>query len=354
MAKSNGLQKSYPWTLSPLIACAPMRLIALAPLAVAVSQAGGLGFLAAGTDCSSLDHDLAEATSLLSQSPSQIRTSPCAVKEGEPLSIGVGFINWGADLEQALSSIRKYVPAAVWFFAPKELSDLVPWTEKTREVTEGRTKVWIQIGTVADALNVANSCRPDVIVVQGTDAGGHGLERGAGIISLLPEVADALEEQGFGSIHLVAAGGIVEGRGVAASLVMGASGVAMGTRFLAAKEATIAKGYQDEVVRASDGGITTIRSTIYDRLRGITDWPKQFNGRGIINQTFVDAQNGMDFEENQRLYKEEIKKGNEGWGLLARMTTYAGTGIGLVKEVQDTEHIIQEIRRDALSLVPKL
>ncbi len=354
MTELSNLQESYPWTLRPLIACAPMRLITLAPLAVAASRAGGIGFLAAGTDCSSLEHHLAEASSLLDLSPPQMPVSATSTAEQKPLPIGVGFINWGADLDQALTSIQKYIPAAVWLFAPKELSDLVPWTEKTREVTQGRTKVWIQISTVVDALEVANSCNPDVIVVQGTDAGGHGLERGAGVVSLLPEVMDALKAQGHGSIPLLAAGGIVEGRGVAASLVLGASGVAMGTRFLATKEATIAKGYQDEIIRANDGGISTIRSKVYDQLRGTTGWPNHFNGRGIINQSFMDAQKGMDLKENKRLYTEEVGKGNAGWGVNARMTTYAGTAVGLIKELQEAGNVLQEIREDVRRLLTNM
>lgn len=351
MADSHRLQKSYPWTLSPLIACAPMRLITLAPLAVAVSQAGGFGFLAAGTDCSSLDDNLTEAASLLGRSSSDSAISSLATTEKAVLPIGVGFINWGADLNQALSSIIKFIPAAVWFFAPRESSDLITWTNKVREATQGRTKIWIQIGTVSDAVEVATTCNPDVIVVQGNDAGGHGLEKGAGIISLLPEVTDALRIKGHGNIPLIAAGGIVEGRGVAASFVVGASGVAMGTRFMATNEATIAQGYQKEILRASDGGVTTIRTKVYDRIRGTTGWPDQFNGRGIVNMSFTDAQSGMALEENTRLYKEEMEKGDAGWGIHARMTTYAGTGVGLIKTVKPAGEVIEKIRKDTLRLL---
>ena len=106
-----------------------------------------------------------------------------------------------------------------------------------------KTKIWIQIGTVSDAVEVAHLCAPDVLVVQGADAGGHGLAQGAGIASLLPEVADALREVGKDFIPLVAAGGIVEGRGVAACIASGANTVVIGTRFLASREANITKGY---------------------------------------------------------------------------------------------------------------
>ena len=82
----------------------------------------------------------------------------------------------------------------------------------------------IQIGTVMDAIEVAPSCHPDVLVVQGADAGGLGLAQGAGIVSLLPEVADSSRGIGMGNIPPVAAGGIVEGRRTAACLALGGCG----------------------------------------------------------------------------------------------------------------------------------
>ena len=193
--------------------------------------------------------------------------------------------------------------------------------------------------------------QPDVLVVQGSDAGGHGLAQGAGVITLVPEVSDAIDslagrERGQVPI-IVAAGGIAEARGAAAVLALGASGLVMGTRFLAAKEAVIATGYQNEVVRASDGGQTTVRTKVYDNVRGTTGWADTYNGRGIINKSYIEAVAGLDEEENKKLYKEEIKKGDAGWGIEGRMTTYAGTGIGLVKTVMSAEDIVISVREGA-------
>ena len=167
-------------------------------------------------------------------------------------------------------------------------------------MSKGKTKIWIQIGTVKDAIEVARSCHPDVLVVQGADAGGHGLVQGAGIVTLLPEVADSLRGIGMADIPLVAAGGIVEGRGSAACLALGACVVVMGMRFLASREASIAKEYQDNVLRMDDGGTSTVRTRVYDTLRG-TERPSRYNGRGIINQSYLDAQNGVVFY--QKLYR---------------------------------------------------
>ena len=77
---------------------------------------------------------------------------------------------------------------------------------------------------MAAARHVAGTTKPDVLCIQGADAGGHGFERGAGIISLVPEVFDTLAREGFSHIPLVASGGIVDGRGVAAALTLGALG----------------------------------------------------------------------------------------------------------------------------------
>ncbi len=331
------LVKDYPWTSSPLIVSAPLRLIALAPLAVAVSRAGGLGFIGAGTEVSDLDTYLREAADLLEE-------SPVDGAKADTLPIGVGFINWGANIDVAVEAIRKYVPAAVWFFAPAENADLEQWTSRIRGVTKGRTSIWVQIGRVSDALEVARICNPDVLIVQGTDGGGHGLQQGAGLITLLPEVTDALNEAGHGKIRLAAAGGIIEGRGVAAAIALGANGVVMGTRFLACKESHIAKGYQDDIIRMSDGGINTVRSNIYDTLRGTTGWPAHYGGRGIINQSYLDAKEGGITEENKKLYAEAFKKGDQGWGEHGRLTAYAGTGVGLIKEVKSAQEIVHEVR----------
>lgn len=346
MLPTTTLNTAYPWTRSPLIANAPMRLIALAPLAFAVSQAGGFGWLAAGTDVTDLKKELQTVAD-------QVAQNPVPGSSSDSLPIGVGFINWGVELETALEALREHIPAAVWFFAPRKNEDLVEWTRNIREVSKGKTKIWIQIGTVVDAIEVARSCHPDVLVVQGADAGGHGLAHGAGIVSLLPEVADSLRGMGMGSIPLVAAGGIVEGRGAAACLALGGSGVVMGTRFLASKEANIAKGYQVDVLRTTDGGRSTVRTSVYDTLRG-TVWPRQYGGRGIINQSYLDAQNGMIIDENKRLYEEALQKGDHGWGESGRITAYAGCGVGLVKEVKYAKEIIDEVRQDISEVFWKL
>ncbi|KAF7133920.1 hypothetical protein CNMCM5793_005386 [Aspergillus hiratsukae] len=344
------LKSTYPWIKSPLLASAPMLNIAGPPLAVSVSSAGGLGFLAAGFDVSSLDHNLEVAVRLVKQSGGMAQR---VYEEAGVLPIGVGFINWGADLKVSIAAIQKYTPCAVWLFGPKnQPDDLVPWVKEVRGVTSGRTKIWVQVGAVDEAVTVAKVLRPDVLVVQGSDAGGHGLAHSASVLTLIPEIQDALREQDLTHLPVMAAGGIVDGRGLAAALALGAVGAAMGTRFLASTEANIAHGYQEEILRASDGGLNTVRSTVYDRVRGIGGWPSRYDGRGIINQSYVDVvDRGMSGEENKRLYEEELKKGDAGWGPEARLTTYAGTGVGLVREILPASTIVQNTLCEAKDVI---
>jgi nitronate monooxygenase len=266
----------------------------------------------------------------------------------------VGFLNWGADLDVSLEQLKIYRPAAVWFFAPRTIDSLVEWTRKTKEITEGATKIWVQIGSVSEATQVCELCKPDVLVVQGADAGGHGLNNGAGLTCLIPEVIDSLEALvGSGKLEhvpsIIATGGISEGRGVAAALILGADGVTMGTRYLVAHEAEIDNGYKAEIIRATNGGQSTIRSSVYDTLRGTTDWPEGYGGRGVVNRSYHDAIAGVPWDENRKLYNEAVKMGDKGWGEDGRMTTYAGTGVGLVNKLQSAKEITEEVRNDAKS-----
>ncbi|KAL4933611.1 nitronate monooxygenase [Aspergillus undulatus] len=339
MPPSSALRSAYPWTKTPLVASAPMLNIASALLAVSVSAAGGLGFLAGGFDVSNLEDNLKEAVQLIKQSNLTLQQTHTSTGI---LPIGVGFLNWGADLTKSIAAIEKYRPCAVWLFGPKVIpDDLRPWAEQVRNVTDSSTKIWVQVGTVSEAICVTEALDADVLVIQGSDAGGHGLVHSASIITLLPEVKDALAARRLKhDIPLIGAGGIVDGRGMAASLALGASGVAMGTRFLASTEATIARGYQDEVLRASDGGVSTVRSTVYDRVRGILSWPVRYDGQG-----------GTSDEENRALYEEELKKGDSGWGQTGRLTTYAGTGVGLVKETLPAGTIVSNTIQEAKNIL---
>ncbi|CEL02019.1 hypothetical protein ASPCAL01594 [Aspergillus calidoustus] len=337
------LSSSYPWTSSPLIISAPMRVMSGPALAVAVSRAGGLGFIGPGLKTQNVIKDLEEASNLIRTSPT-LNTDRSS-SHSQTFPVGIGFQLWADDINIASSAIRRFKPCAAWLFAPRNgQTDLDTWSRRFREASP-QTRIWVQIGTVAEARSIAESSeKPDVIVVQGAEAGGHGRAHdGMGLISLLPEIADVLAARGV-DIPLVAAGGIADGRGAAAAIALGASGVAMGTRFLATHEARIAHGYQAEIIRASEGGASTTRTQLYNHLRGTFGWPEEYSPRTIINRSFVEFQAGRSFEELKEAHDEAVKRGDEAWGPEGRTATYAGAAIGLVRRVQGAEEVVRETR----------
>jgi nitronate monooxygenase len=93
---------------------------------------------------------------------------------------------------------------------------------------------------------------------------------------------------------------------------------------------------------------------VYDQLRGTTDWPPGYGGRGIINQSYTDSLGGMTLEDNKKLYDEALKLGDSGWGERGRLTTYAGTGIGLAKEVKAAAEIVNEVRQEATKVLNRV
>lgn len=323
-----------------------MKVLSGPQLATAISSAQGLGFLGPGAKPVDMLSDLAEIQKLITSSVSPSlkeyrKTDPGA------LPIGVGFQTWTDDLKVAVKCVEEYRPCAAWLFAPRNgQTELEEWSIALRKARQG-IQIWIQIGTVTEAIEAAKSPhKPDVLVVQGSDAGGHGRATdGSSLIILLPEIADVLEQNGT-QIPLVAAGGIADGRGAGAAICLGAIGVVMGTRFLAATEARISKGYQDEVVRASNGALSTLRTQLYNHLRGTMNWPEDWSPRTIWNRSWIEHKEGRSFEELKAEHDDAVREG-KGWGVEGRTATYAGTNVGLIKEVKDAREIVEEAREDA-------
>lgn len=323
-----------------------MRVMSGPALAVAVSRAGGLGFIGPGAKTQDTTDNLEKASSLIREARGSSTAFSALPARNIPLPIGVGYQLWADDINVALAAIEKHKPCAAWLYAPRQgPKDFDNWSSRIRQASP-ETQIWIQIGTLKEAKQLLrNAEKPDVIVVQGAESGGHGRAKdGMGLMTLLPEISD---EMAGSQIPLFAAGGIADGRGVAAALCLGASGVVMGTRFLAASEAQISRGYQDEIVRASDGAASTTRTLLYNHLRGTIGWPEEYSPRTIINRSFVEKQEGKSFEELKKLHDEATKAGDGGWGPEGRLATYAGASIGLIHDVKHAEDIVRDIRADA-------
>lgn len=140
----------------------------------------------------------------------------------------------------------------------------------------------------------------------------------------------------------------MDGRGAAAAFCLGAQGVVMGTRFLASNEARIKNGYRDALVRASDGGVNTTRTLLYNHLRDTYGWPEPFWPRVVINRSWEEHKAGVPFEELKSRHDLSAQQdGDAGWGPQGRLATYAGAGIGLVGDVQDASVILERVRKDA-------
>jgi nitronate monooxygenase len=332
----------FPWVTPPFIVAAPMRVMSGPHLALAVSKAGGLGFIGPGEKPESTAADLTTVRDLLCES----QTLSVALQSVERLPVGVGFQLWNGDLKSATQAVRQHNPCAAWLFAPRRgQEELDEWTAGLREASPG-IHIWHQIGTVQESIETTKSVhRPDVLVIQGAEAGGHGRATdGMGLMALFPEIADQVHGSGT---MLIAAGGIADGRGVTAALALGANGVALGTRFLASTEARIKEGYQQEIVRASDAAQNTTRTQLYNHLRGTFGWPEQYSPRGIINKSWHEHQAGVSFEELKKRHDEVAKSGHNGWGPGGRLATYAGAAIGLVHGVEDAGVLVERLRAEA-------
>ncbi|KAK9487004.1 2-nitropropane dioxygenase [Lipomyces starkeyi] len=340
------LRSWFPHLTTPIIFSAPMRLLSSERLALAVSRAGGLGFIGAGYDFSNLD-------SMLSNASSSITSSPIPTASTSTLPIGVGAILWNVDhAEQArfMNLMRQYKPCAIWLFAPKSDAQMDEWIGNLRQ-SSPNSKVVVQVGTVAEAVRVYKDV--DILVVQGYDAGGHGTARTGSIISLVPEVLYALSMLGnTGSEKIppvVATGGIVSGAATVAALALGADGVAIGTKLLAATESDADHALRAMIVGIKDGGKNTVRTRLYDDLRGSSGWPQNYNGRAYINDSYLDAESGVKKDVLLDRYKVAEREND-----LNRLAVFVGTGVGLVIEVKTAEEIIVEIQKEADDVIARL
>jgi nitronate monooxygenase len=243
------------------IALAPMGLSSGGALAAAVADAGGLGLVgAADGNPQWLDRELP------------------IVAGGTERPWGVGFLVWSmrpGAVEHALT----YRPRAVML----SFGDPRPFAEA---VHQAGAALIIQVTDLAEARQ-AIEAGADLIVAQGAEAGGHGGDRGRGTMSFVPVVADLAAP-----VPVLAAGGIADGRGIAAALCLGAAGALIGTRFQATPEALVDPAVTKAIVDGS--GEDTQRSRIADLLRG-SPWPSRYPGR-TLRDRLTDQWQGREAE----------------------------------------------------------
>ncbi|KAH6661300.1 2-nitropropane dioxygenase [Truncatella angustata] len=343
----------FPTTTSPLIVSAPMAFVTNVQLASEVSRVGGLGFIQGGRDFSA-------GSPALKKLDEDLSTARQALKVGggarDTLPIGVGFVAYPSSVSEFANTttpiLQSHRPAAVWLFAPSPsapttIADIIQSLSSVGG--EWGLKVVVQVGNVAAARQAAEE-GAHIIVAQGIDAGGHQWASGASIVSLVPEVADMLKtEFPDREIGLWAAGGIADGRGVAAALALGAEGAVLGTRFMVATESDTQDYKRQVILSTTDGGATTAKSQIHDHIQGNREWPDVYDGRAVIHPSYQDQQSGISFEENEKRFKAAKEAGE-----VSRMVTWSGTGVGLIKEALPAADIVQLLREQTLKVIGPL
>ncbi|KAJ4396035.1 hypothetical protein N0V93_000251 [Gnomoniopsis smithogilvyi] len=343
MASGNVLQEWFPNTKLPIIISAPMLGSSNGTLAAQVSKAGGFGIVPGGYD---LNADSAQLTSLAKELEAARSILGLTEMSLTPAPVGVGFLTSHKSVssfrENVLPILEKYMPQAVWLFAPDPDTSPRAQPEVIAVCHEHGFKVFVQVGTVAAAREAAQD-GADVIVAQGIDAGGHQYASGAGVISLVPEVRLMLEDEFAGKqTALVAAGGIAHENAVVGAIALGADGVVMGTKFLPSKESVWPEAKKKAVLDTTDGGASTVKSGFHDEIAGTTWlWPKKYDGRAIITESYRDHSAGLPLEENQAKFKAAAESDG------SRQLIWSGTGIGLVKDAIPAGDIVRNMREGA-------
>ncbi|MFI5892486.1 NAD(P)H-dependent flavin oxidoreductase [Actinoplanes sp. NPDC051513] len=309
--------------LSTPIAQAGMAFVGMTPdLAVAVSNAGALGALGVG---------------LLP--PPAITQTIAAIRAGTPGPFHVNFITIFTD-EPRIDAVCEAAPAAVSFH----------WGHPRREwidrLHEAGSRVFEQVGSIDDAKRAADD-GVDVIVAQGLEAGGHNYAT-LPTFALVPLVVDAVAPT-----LVLAAGGIADGRGLAAALMLGADGAWVGTRLVATDESLAHDEYKARLVAAS--ATETVRTSLFG-----PEIP-EFNPMRVLRNRAVDAPvtddrpvighttlgDGMEL----RRYTNMVPMRGLTTGDLDEMPLLAGQGVGLVDAVKGAASVIADMTAQAAALL---
>jgi nitronate monooxygenase len=300
------------------IVCAPMALVTGGRLAAAVSKAGGLGVIGGGY-AGTIGHEPDVAAEL---------------DYVKGVRFGIGFITWAlAKAPHLLDLALDHSPACVFL----SFGDLKPFARRVHE-SGARLICQVQrLGHVHEALDAG----ADVIVAQGTEAGGHGATRST--LPFVPEVADFLARRSPSTL-LLGAGGVADGRGLAALLMLGADGAVVGTRFWSSQEALTPPAATDRGINAS--GDDTIRTTAVDSLRGVP-WPSEFSFRVLKNRmtdewAHREAEAAAQFGSLAARYAEARARHD-----LDVVAAVAGEGIGLVRDRPPASSIVDGMIAEA-------
>lgn len=300
------------------ILSAPMAFAAGGRLAGAVTQAGGLGLIGGGYgDLDWIDTEFGQAGNA---------------------RVGCGLITWKlAEQPDVLNRVLAREPAAMFL----SFGDPMPFAA---QIAAASVPLICQVQTLKDAKRAAEAGAA-VIVAQGAEAGGHGEKRST--FTLVPEVADWLRQHAP-EVLLLAAGGVADGRGLAAALMLGADGVLVGSRLWASEEANVSDAMTAAAIAAT--GDQTIRSTVMDRARSL-NWPERYTAR-VLRNAFTDRWHG-DLAGLMANAEAEATKWKAGWadGDPKRANTFVGEVAGLIHDRPPAGEIIDTMVAEAEALL---
>lgn len=301
------------------ILLAPMAVMAGGKLAAAVSCAGGLGIIGGGYgDADWLEQQFTEAGNA---------------------RVGCGFITWSMARDPSLlEQVLAKQPAALML----SFGEVEPHASRIK--ARGLPLICQVQGM--QYLREAVDAGADIVVAEGCEAGGHSGHRG--LFTLLPEAADYLAKHSPETV-LVAAGGVGDGRGLAAALMLGADGALVGTRFVACEESEAPQGFRQAIVRAD--GDSTVKSRSVDVIRK-RYWPNpEFVVRCLRND-FVLKWHGREREleqaidaERERFWRAFEEGDAENSGVLM------GEVSGIIRDSPPARQIIESMILQACKLL---
>ena len=243
---------------------------------------------------------------------------------------GVGLMSWALERRpELLDAVLAERPAAVSL----SFGDPAPYVERVREAGA------VVMSQVQDAEKAERAIEVgvDVLVAQGTDAGGH-----TGRVGTMPLLQRVLEIGERAGLPVLAAGGIGTGRAVAGVLAMGASGAWIGTRFCATAESTGTEEAKRLILHADE--TATVHTRVFDLVQNIP-WPEEFAGRAIRN-SFSDRWHGREaqLKEQRSSVSSEFESTR---GDYAEDFVYAGQAAGLVEDIPSARELVERLMAEA-------
>ena len=293
----------------PIIS-APMAGTATADLATAVSKAGAFGMIGAGAD----------------PDPTWLLEQVHAVREKTSQPFGVGFSSSFPGLEKAIEAALDAQVAAIGH-------SFVDPTPLINQAKGSGVKIFAQVQTMENAKK-AVAAGADIIVAQGSEAGGHTSHLGTfSFVRAVVKIA--------GDIPVVAAGGIADGPGLAAALMLGAEGAWIGTRFVASLEWAGPEWAKGQVILADVDD--TILTDVYDLVADAPYPPGVISDR-VIRNSFTDTWHGREAEmmTRQSELREDIATAAAA-GDATTAPVRAGTASGLIRSIEPASYILREI-----------